>query len=237
MEATPAYERGIRRVITAGLLLAITLLLVFTRIGLIPVPTPAANATISHIPAIIAGVLEGPLVGMAVGLGFGFGSFAVATIPMFKDPLVAILPRLFIGLTAAWTMMALRRANRPVLQAALFALLGVLLAFSYQIYTTIAWLGIVAAVVSVAAAVALAWWMQREDVRIVAIAVSAAVGSLTNTVLVLGMAAWRGYLPAEAAWGVGVTHGIPEAIVSVLVTVGVVGALRQIGRGRQRSRL
>ncbi len=41
-------DSGVRRLIAAGLLLAITLLLVFTRVGMIPVPTPAANATISR---------------------------------------------------------------------------------------------------------------------------------------------------------------------------------------------
>ncbi|MBC7255965.1 MAG: ECF transporter S component, partial [Chloroflexi bacterium] len=87
-----ASERAIRRVTTAGLLLAITLLLVFTSIGMFPVPTPAGHATIAHIPAIIGGILEGPLVGLLVGMGFGFASFARATIPMFKDPLVAIVP-------------------------------------------------------------------------------------------------------------------------------------------------
>ncbi|MBC7239190.1 MAG: hypothetical protein H5T71_03715, partial [Chloroflexi bacterium] len=46
-----ASERAIRRVTTAGLLLAITLLLVFTSIGMFPVPTPAGHATIAHIPA------------------------------------------------------------------------------------------------------------------------------------------------------------------------------------------
>ncbi len=51
-----AQERAIRRIITAGLLLAITLLLAFTPVGFIPVPTPAGSATIAHIPTIIGGV-------------------------------------------------------------------------------------------------------------------------------------------------------------------------------------
>src|SRR5690554_3097911 len=137
-----ASERGTRRIVTAGLLLAITLLLTLTRIGLIPVPTPAANATVSHIPAILGGILEGPLVGLIVGLGFGFSSFAAATIPMFKDPLVAIVPRMFIGLAAAGAFLSLRRANKPTLQVMLAILLVTLLVFSYQTYGTIRWLGV-----------------------------------------------------------------------------------------------
>ena len=42
-------DRGIRRVVVAGLLLAITLLMAFTPIGFIPMPTPAGSATIAHI--------------------------------------------------------------------------------------------------------------------------------------------------------------------------------------------
>jgi len=48
-----AQERSIRRIVTAGLLLAITLLLALTPVVFIPVPTPAGSATIAHIPAII----------------------------------------------------------------------------------------------------------------------------------------------------------------------------------------
>ncbi|MFH1085179.1 MAG: ECF transporter S component [Chloroflexota bacterium] len=232
-----AQERSIRRIITAGLLLAITLLLVFSRLGMIPVPTPAANATIAHIPAIVAGILEGPVVGFVVGLGFGFASFSAATIPMFKDPLVAILPRLFIGITAAYTAIALRKASKPVLNALLAVLLVLALVFAYEVARSTLWLGIVVAVVAVAGAIAMALWMRQEDVRIVGLAIAAAVGSLTNTALVLSAAVWRGYIPAAAAWGIGVTHGIPEVIVSAVVTVAVVAALRQIGGRRRGSRL
>jgi len=195
-------DRGIRRIVTAGLLLAITMLLVFTRIGMIPVPTPAGNATIAHIPAIIGGILEGPLVGLLVGLGFGFSSFANATIPMFKDPLVAILPRLFIGVTASFAAYGLRRANKPTLYVMLGLILAGLLLFSLQTYGTSQWLGILIAIVSIAAAVALVLWMRHEDTQVIGYAIAAAVGSLTNTVLVLSLGAMRGYIPSEAAWGI-----------------------------------
>ncbi|MHB0857623.1 MAG: ECF transporter S component [Anaerolineae bacterium] len=231
------YDRRIRRVITAGLLLAITLLLSLTRIGFFPVPTPAGNATISHIPAIIGGILEGPLVGFTVGLGFGVASFMSATIPLFKDPAVAVLPRLFIGLVSAWSYAGLRRAGRRELTYLLGVLLALLLVFSYQISTTILWLAILVAVLSVAAAVAILLWMRHEDVRIVALAIVAAIGSLTNTVLVLTMATIKGYMAPGVALGVGLTHGIPEVIVSAIVVVAVVSALRQISRRRQGSRL
>ena len=230
-------ETGIRRIVTAGLLLAITLLLVFTRIGMIPVPTPAANATIAHIPAILGGILEGPLVGLIVGVGFGLASFMSASVPMFKDPLVAILPRLFIGITSSWAYVLLRRANRRTLTIMLVVLFLLMLVFSTQVMNSIRWLGITLAIISTVSAGALYWWMRRQDVQIVGLGVTAAVGSLTNTILVLSVAVWRGYIPTEAAWGIGLTHGIPEVIVSGIVVIAVVTALRQIGRRQRGSRL
>lgn len=231
------YERGIRRIITAGLLLAITLLLTLTRIGFIPVPTPAANATIAHIPAIIGGILEGPLVGLIVGLGFGFGSFMSATTPMFKDPLIAILPRLFIGVTAAFSFAVLRRANKTVLKIMLAALFILLMIFSVQVFQTISWLGVLLGAISLAGSAGLYLWMQREDVEVVALAIAAAVGTLTNTVLVLTMAVVRNYMDPTAAVGVGITHGIPEVIVAAVIVVAVITAVRQIGQKKRRSRL
>ncbi len=231
------YEVGIRRVIVAGLLLTITLLLSLTRIGFIPVPTPAANATISHIPAIIGGILQGPLVGLIVGLGFGFASFMTATVPMFKDPLVAVLPRLFIGLVSAWTYMALRRVDKRTLLMLGALLLALLLGFSYQIATGTLWLGILVAALSVALAIWLYSWGRREDVRVISLALVAALGSLTNTVLVLTIATLRQYMAPGVAIGVGITHGIPEMVVSAVVVVAVVSALGQLGQGRRGSRL
>jgi len=52
------------------------------------------------------------------------------------------------------------------------------------------------------------------------------VGSLTNTVFVLGMAVIRGYLPQEAAVSVGIIHGIPEAIVAAILVVSISRAIR-----------
>jgi uncharacterized membrane protein len=102
---------SIRKIVTAGVLSAIAILLGWTRLGFIPVPTPAGNATIMHVPAIVGGVMEGPIVGGIVGTLFGLFSFLQATVPMFKDPLVAVLPRILIGITAWLAYAALKRVN------------------------------------------------------------------------------------------------------------------------------
>ena len=168
---------SVRKVAVAGVLGAVSLVLGYVpALGLIPVPTPAGHATILHVPAILAGVAEGPVVGLLVGLIFGTISLLQATTPAFADPLIAILPRLFIGVFAAWTFMGLKRL--PL------------------------------------------------SARLV---VSAIVGTATNTILVLGMMVLRGFLAAKVAVGVGLLHGIPEAVVAAIVVLAVGAALARAG--------
>lgn len=101
---------SVRRLAIAGLLGAVCFVIgyIYPVLGFIPVPTPAGAATIMHIPAILGGVAEGPVVGAFVGFIFGLLSFLQAT-DFFKDPLISVLPRLFIGVTAAYSFVALRR--------------------------------------------------------------------------------------------------------------------------------
>lgn len=89
-----------RKIVFIGIMGALTIILGVTGIGLVPVPTPAGRATILHVPTIIAAILEGPVVGFFIGLIFGVHSFLTAPSALAKDPFVAILPRLFIGVVA-----------------------------------------------------------------------------------------------------------------------------------------
>ncbi len=104
----------VRKIVISGILAAIAILLSMTPVGYVPVPTAAGHATTMHIPAIIGGIMEGWVVGGVIGLIFGLTSFFRATIPLFKDPLVAILPRIFIGITAAFCYAGLKRFNEHV---------------------------------------------------------------------------------------------------------------------------
>lgn len=101
-------KQSIRTLTLSGLLGAVAIVLGATPLGLIPVPTPAQYATIMHVPAILGGVAGGPLVGSAVGLIFGLYSLAApSSLP--PDPLVAILPRLLIGIVAWLVYKSLQR--------------------------------------------------------------------------------------------------------------------------------
>jgi uncharacterized membrane protein len=177
----PASMLSVRRIVITGILAAIAILLGVTRLGFIPVPNLSGNATVMHVPAIIGGVMEGPLVGALVGLIFGIFSFLQATTPLFKDPLVSILPRLFIGVTSYYTYVALRGRNEYV-----------------------------------------------------ALAAAGVVGTLTNTVGVLGMAILRGYLTLPAVIPI-IPQAIAEMIFAAVITVAVVAAWKNIEGGRKGS--
>jgi uncharacterized membrane protein len=131
-----------------------------------------------HVPAILGGALEGPVVGTIVGGIFGVFSFIQAEVPFFRDPLVSILPRLFIGIVAWVVFVGLRSRS-----------------------------------VDVAAAAA------------------GVIGSLANTVGVLGMAVLLGYLPLAAIVPI-VPQAIVEAILAAVVTVVVVRGVMLYRSGR-----
>ena len=175
---------SIRKIVISGVLAAIAILLGVTRLGFIPVPTAAGNATIMHVPAIVGGVMEGWLVGAIIGAIFGIFSFIDATVPLFKDPLVAILPRIFIGIVAWAAYAGLKRSNEYV-----------------------------------------------------ALLVAGALGTATNTILVLTMAVIRQYMTPEVALSVALINGIPEMIVAMIITVAVVAAWKRVETGGGKSKV
>lgn len=108
-----------RKIVVAGVMSAIAILLGATRWGFIP--WFGASLTIMHVPVIVGAVLEGPIVGLAVGLLFGVFSLIQASAPnapvdpVFTNPLISILPRLFIGPLAWLAYRALVKYQVPAL--------------------------------------------------------------------------------------------------------------------------
>lgn len=111
-----------RRIVIIGMLAAVAIVLGVTGLGFIPVPTPVGRATILHIPAILAGIIEGPVVGALVGLIFGIYSFLTASSTLSADPIVAITPRIFIGIVSYLVYRPLKK--RPMIGAGIAALFG-----------------------------------------------------------------------------------------------------------------
>lgn len=97
----------IRRMVISAMLSAITAVLTFTPIGMIPLPPPLPSATMVHIPVLVAALVEGPSVGLIVGLVFGLCSCIrawetgmVGLTLFFRNPLISVLPRLIVPLAA-----------------------------------------------------------------------------------------------------------------------------------------
>jgi uncharacterized membrane protein len=172
---------SVRSIVITGILAAISILLGVTRIGYIPVPNLSGDATIMHVPVIIGAILEGPVVGTLVGVIFGITSMLQGGGTMFADPLVSVVPRLFIGVAAYYSYAALRGSNE---------------------YT--------------------------------AIIVSSIVGTLTNTILVVGMLVARGYIPAAVIPTI-IPQVIAEVVLAAVITVAVVAAWKNIDGGRKGS--
>ena len=111
-------SESIRKMVVAAMLSAITAILTFTPIGMIPLPPPLLSATTVHVPVILAALLEGPLVGLIVGLVFGLCSLLRAVqaptglTMFFMNPLVSVLPRLFVPLVAFGAYFLLKKLLR-----------------------------------------------------------------------------------------------------------------------------
>ncbi|MHB8855993.1 MAG: ECF transporter S component [Bellilinea sp.] len=175
-----------RKIVVTGVLGAIAVLLGLTRLGFIPWFT-GASLTIMHVPVIIGAVLEGPLVGAGIGLIFGVFSMIQANIPngfvdpLFKNPLISVLPRLLIG--------------------------------------PLAWLV----------------WSALKRWPVAGLISSGVVGSLTNTIAVLGIIGLLNIAPWAVLAPIAVGNGLPEAGAAALITLVVVAAWQRFAVGKQRG--
>lgn len=172
-----------KKIVITAVLAAISILLGVTRLGYIPVPNVAGNATIMGVPVYIGAVLEGWPVGVILGFIFGLSSFLGATVPMFKDPIVSILPRLLIGITPYLAYIAVRKKNE-------------LFAYGFAGF----------------------------------------IGSVSNTVFVVGAIILRGYFTFHQMLTV-IPQAIAEAILSVILTVAVCAAWNRVKIGSGRSKI
>jgi uncharacterized membrane protein len=176
-----------RKIVIAGVMAAISILLGVTRWGFIPW-FAGISLTIMHVPVIIGAILEGPVVGLVIGLIFGIFSMVQAAVApngpgdvVFTNPLISILPRLFIG---------------PV-----------------------AWLV----------------WNGLKRWKVVGLIVAGLAGSLTNSVLVLGMMGMLALYPWAMIWGVFIANSLPEMAVSALIVLFVVAAWWRIKVGKKQG--
>jgi uncharacterized membrane protein len=153
MEQTPSLQEGrssprisTQDIAVAGVFGALAIVLAFTPLGLIPVPNPTEAATSLHLPAIVAGILSGPIVGGLVGLVLALSTWTLynATFMTFADGnllvalMAAFLPRILIGVLAYHVYRPLRRW--PALAAAVSGLVGTL-TNTFGVLGLLIWLG------------------------------------------------------------------------------------------------
>lgn len=170
-----------RRIVIAGVLGAIAIVLGVTRLGFIPVPNVSGNATIMHIPAIIGAVLEGPIVGVLAGGIFGIFSMLQDTTGLFGNPLVSVVPRLLIGV------------------------------MSWLAYRSLA--------------------PMNQDL---AAAVAGVVGTLTNTILVVGMLLVFNLIPSAAVPTI-IPQAVAEIVIAAVLTPLVVRGVNLVRSGRSTA--
>lgn len=239
---------SVRRMTVIGVLGGISVVLGMTPLAFIPVgPT---RATIMHIPVIIGALIEGPIVGGMVGLIFGlFSIFQAITNPtpvsfVFLNPLVSIVPRVLIGVTSYYVYNGLKNlGNKKTINLLYLIWIGIIGYLSYEIYQNIntgasMWLILMnTGLIILTLIMAYFTYMKLRD-KALDIIISTIVGTLTNTVgvlsliyLIYGERFVEGIggdpnLARKIILGIGVTNGIPETIIGIIITTSVVGALK-----------
>ncbi len=118
-----------RKIVITAVMAAVSVVLGATRLGFIPWFS-GASLTIMHVPVIIGAVLEGPVVGMIIGMIFGIFSLIQAAVAptgpvdvFFVNPLISVLPRIVIGLTA-WLVYRAFRGKMLTLSTVLAGIAG-----------------------------------------------------------------------------------------------------------------
>lgn len=186
-------RRKAYRIAILGILMAI----IFVQ-SLVPflgfIPTGFINITIIHITVIVAAIVLGPKDGAIVGLVWGLGTMVRAfTSPtsiidttVFTNTVVAILPRIVVGIVAGYIYLALKNHFKR---------------------------------------------------RVIAMGIASAAGSLTNTILVLGLMRLMYASALSQAYTtqtdllnklllviVG-TNGVPEMIAAIIIAPAISAAI------------
>ena len=163
----------------------------------------------------------------------------------FLNPLVSVIPRVLIGITSYFVYKGLSKlgSNKThvLLNAIWIAIIGYL---GYGIYDIVinaksGWL-IAMNIVLIILTLIIAYFTNRGKMnKPMEIVVSSVVGTMTNTGLVLGMIyllyaesfvkalGLDAELAGKIIFGIGVTNGIPESIIAVLIVTSVVSAIKK----------
>lgn len=186
-----------------SLMVAITIILDYSPLGVIPLPI--VSASIVHLPTVITGIILGPVAGLIVGTIMGFTSlFHAITRPpsafavFFINPLISVVPRMMIGVVSYYVYAGISKVTKKI-----------------------------------------------DKMNIGSTIIAAFVGSMTNTILVLGMlcvvysARVSEMLSADGTvtavkWALATAtgQGVLEALVIVVITSPIVLAWKRYNKIR-----
>lgn len=239
----------IRKMTIIGVLSGISIILGLTPLAFIPIgPT---RATIMHIPVIIGAIMEGPIVGGFVGLIFGLSSmFQAVSNPtpisfVFLNPLVSIVPRVLIGIITHYVYSGFKKlGKKPTLVLLNIIWMAIIGYLAYGIYLNLIngesiW-SLTVNIILILIAFSFLYFTDTKfkdsDLDII---IASILGSLTNTIGVLG-AIYIFHAKAfvdklgldpnmtkNIIFGIGVTNGLPEAIIGIIITMSVITALKR----------
>lgn len=240
---------NVRKLTIIAILGAIPAVFGMTPLGFIPVgPT---KATIMHIPVIIGAIMEGPIVGGCVGLIFGlFSIFQALTNPtpvsfVFLNPLISILPRVLIGVLTHYVYDALRKMGNKKTVSTLYILWAMIIIYLgngiyrnivekdvlYQLLTNIGLM-----ILTLGFAYLTNKKLKESSLDII---ISTIIGTLANTVGVLVMIyliygerfveslGQDANIARKIIFGIGLSNGITEVIIAIIIVTVVVGALKK----------
>ncbi|MDY2918619.1 MAG: ECF transporter S component [Anaerococcus sp.] len=231
-----------RKLTLIAILGAIIVVMGLTPLGFIPLGI--LSITTMHIPVIIGAVLEGPVVGGLVGLIFGlFSVFNAVTRPtpvsfVFLNPIVSVVPRILIGVITGYVYKFFKDKNNEKLKVFMNVFWALVSAFmAYMIFKSFSEGASLAnkifSIIFFAIALIMLYLSITYKRKDFALAISAFCGTLTNSILVLGLI----YLlyaqryvqalgitddtAAKVIFSSLITNGIPEAIVAIIITSSV----------------
>lgn len=257
---------SVRKMAIVGVLSAISAILGLTPLGFIPVgPT---KATIMHIPVIIGAIVEGPFVGALVGLMFGLFSmiqaimYPTAISFVFLNPLVAVVPRILIGIVAYYAYAIFKKLGKKASYIVLSAIWACIMcyllmtlvqqisnyslnsiSFVEMIKDSSFWMMIFNGTLVILTAIIGYFSYKKLKDKAIEVVISAMLGTLTNTIGVLSMIyllyaeqfvekiGGNTNIAGKIIMGIGITNGIPEIIVAILIVTGVISTLKNKSRG------
>ena len=221
------------------MLSGISIFLGLTGLGFINIPP--VKATIMHIPVIIGAIIEGPIVGGLIGLVFGLFSMYQAftastpTSFMFWNPIIALVPRILIGVISYYVYVSMIKGSKKNLKAT-----SIISSEALTDSLTIS--AVIGVLFFLASMIFMFKFKHKNKEEALSIGTASVIGTLTNTIGVLGLT-YVFYLERYASAlgisehaakltlaGIGVTNGIPEAFISALISIPVILGVRKILR-------